>query len=42
VLKHFTAEEREVIDAELRRAAQGVDDWVQHGTQYCMNRYNGA
>lgn len=42
VLRQFTAEEREVIDKAVQRAADGVDDWLMHGTTYCMNQYNAA
>jgi PTH1 family peptidyl-tRNA hydrolase len=41
VLARFGAEEREVMDQAVERAARGVDDWLQHGTEYCMNQYNG-
>jgi PTH1 family peptidyl-tRNA hydrolase len=42
VLGRFSLQEREVIDEAQQRAACGVDDWLQHGTEYCMNKYNGA
>ena len=37
VLGRFDAEERAVMDEAVQRAARGVDDWVRHGTEYCMN-----
>jgi PTH1 family peptidyl-tRNA hydrolase len=42
VLGRFTADERSVMDDAVQRAAQGVDDWVVHGTPYCMNHYNST
>lgn len=40
VLNRFTAEEHALIQPAIRRAAQGVVDWVREGTKSCMNRYN--
>lgn len=42
VLGKFTKDERELIDAAVVNSATAVVDWVQHGIQFCMNRYNGA
>jgi peptidyl-tRNA hydrolase, PTH1 family len=41
VLGRFSATERSEMDEVLPRAVQGVLDWIQEGTEYCMNRYNG-
>jgi hypothetical protein len=40
-LGRFSATERSEMDEVLPRAVQGVLDWIQEGTEYCMNRYNG-
>jgi peptidyl-tRNA hydrolase, PTH1 family len=42
VLSKFTAEERKAIDASIAAAACALQDWVTHGTEYCMNQYNGT
>jgi len=40
VLGKYTAEQRQVIDAAIRLAADALGDWVRPGVEYCMNRYN--
>jgi PTH1 family peptidyl-tRNA hydrolase len=40
VLSRFRGEEREAVDEAVRRAADGVADWVREGIDYCMNQYN--
>jgi PTH1 family peptidyl-tRNA hydrolase len=42
VLGRFSTDQRAVIDEAVQRAAHGVDDWLAHGTEYCMNQYNGT
>lgn len=42
VLSRFRTGEREVMTAAVDRAASAVADWVAHGTDYCMNQYNGT
>ena len=41
VLGKFDAEQRLVIDAAVRLAADALADWVRSGVNDCMNRYNG-
>lgn len=41
VLGRFTPDERAKINVAIERAAQGVLDWIAHGIETCMNRYNG-
>ena len=41
VLSSFSSQETEQIEESIQRAACGIVDWVQHGTAYCMNEYNG-
>jgi PTH1 family peptidyl-tRNA hydrolase len=40
VLSKFSKSEQTEIDVAVRRAADAVADWVVHGTDYCMNKYN--
>lgn len=40
-LSKFTAEERKAVDAAIATAVQALQDWVLHGTEFCMNQYNG-
>lgn len=40
VLSNFTDEEVSVIKNTVSRAAIAAADWVEHGTQHCMNLYN--
>ena len=42
VLSKFNAEERKAIDVAVATAAKALEDWVAHGTEYCMNQYNGT
>lgn len=42
VLARFTPDERQAIDAAVKRAADGVLDWISLGIESCMNRYNAA
>lgn len=41
VLGRFTAEQREIVDTVVQKAAKGIEDWVERGIDYCMNQYNG-
>ena len=41
VLGRFSRSERVVIDLAVHAAAQAVLVWAVHGTQVCMNQYNG-
>jgi PTH1 family peptidyl-tRNA hydrolase len=40
VLSRFTSEEVGEIKETVSRAASASADWVEHGTEYCMNTYN--
>ena len=40
VLGRFTKEELGLVKEAAQRAAEAVADWVQHGTEFCMNKYN--
>jgi peptidyl-tRNA hydrolase, PTH1 family len=40
VLGRFGAQEREVVDEAIARAAQGVECWVTDGVEECMSRFN--
>jgi PTH1 family peptidyl-tRNA hydrolase len=42
VLAAFGESEREEIDAAVAAAATTVEDWVFHGTEYVMAKYNRA
>ena len=42
VLGRFTAQERAVMNDAIPRAACGVEDWIHHGIEFCMNQYNGS
>jgi PTH1 family peptidyl-tRNA hydrolase len=42
VLSKFADEERKVIDVTIPKAVDALVDWVRHGVDYCMNRYNGS
>ncbi len=41
VLSKFTKAESNDVQEIVGRSANGVEDWVQSGTEFCMNRYNG-
>ena len=41
VLSKFTDKEITEREMTIRHAADSVADWVEHGTSYCMNKYNG-
>lgn len=41
VLSQFRADEQTEIELAVRTSADAIADWVEHGTLYCMNRYNG-
>ncbi len=41
VLARFAKGEQPLVEEVLHLAADGVLDWLKHGIQYCMNRYNG-
>lgn len=40
VLGRFRPTERPEIEDAIARAVQGVDLWVRHGIEKCMNQYN--
>ena len=40
VLSRFRPTERPTIEEAVRAAAEAVIDWVHHGVEACMNRYN--
>lgn len=41
VLGRFDAEQRQVIDEAVARAAAGVDCWIANGIHTVMNQFNG-
>lgn len=41
VLGKFTKRESPEKDIVVHEAAGSVADWVEYGTDYCMNKYNG-
>lgn len=41
VLARFAKSEQPAAERMIRLAAQAVEDWLNRGMQYCMNRYNG-
>ncbi len=41
VLQDFTADELQIIDVALRRAADAVECWLTDGIELAMSRYNG-
>ena len=42
VISRFAKDEQETIEHLVTRAADGAVDWVQSGTEYCMNQYNAT
>lgn len=42
VLSKFKPSELPTIDDAIQQAALAAADWVQHGTEFCMNRYNAS
>jgi PTH1 family peptidyl-tRNA hydrolase len=40
VLARFAAAETPTIETAIIEAAQAVEDWIDHGIQKCMDRYN--
>jgi PTH1 family peptidyl-tRNA hydrolase len=42
VLSRFSNQERDEIDVAVQIAVKGIEDWVTHDIQHCMNQYNGA
>lgn len=40
VLGKFNAEQQVSVASVTRRAADGVEDWIDHDLAYCMNKYN--
>ena len=42
VLSKFRKEEIDDVATAVKRAAQGVEDWIRCGTEYCMNNYNAS
>jgi PTH1 family peptidyl-tRNA hydrolase len=41
VLSKFSSKEKTEAEIAVRTAADAVVDWVESGTDYCMNKYNG-
>ena len=41
VLSKFSKAESTDVEQVVLRSANGVEDWVQSGTEFCMNQYNG-
>lgn len=41
VLSKFREDEKVEIEITIREAAESVANWVEHGTDFCMNKYNG-
>lgn len=41
VLSKFSSKEQTEMEVTVRIAADAVDDWIENGTEYCMNKYNG-
>lgn len=41
VLSKFSSKEKTEAEIVVRTAADAVVDWIESGTDYCMNRYNG-
>lgn len=41
VLSPFQAEEREAVEAMIRKAADACDAWLEHGMTWAMSRFNG-
>lgn len=41
VLSKFKDDEEVEMQIAVRRASESVADWVEHGTMFCMNKYNG-
>ncbi len=41
VLSRFRPSEQAVIEEATEQAAQAVAVWIEHGTEVCMNQYNG-
>lgn len=42
VLGRFSKDESSEAELSIVRAADGVDDWLRHSIDYCMNRYNAS
>ncbi len=40
VLGRFSKEEQLEIEDSITLAASGIEDWIEQGIVYCMNRYN--
>lgn len=40
VLSPFRKEERSLVNEMIVRASEAVNDWLDHGLQYTMNKYN--
>ncbi|MCA9214929.1 MAG: aminoacyl-tRNA hydrolase [Planctomycetales bacterium] len=41
VLSKFSKAEAADVEMIVKRSANGVEDWIQSGTEFCMNQYNG-
>ena len=41
VLRPFEADEAEIIETAVKRAADAVEDWVFNGIEFVMDKYNG-
>jgi PTH1 family peptidyl-tRNA hydrolase len=40
VLSRFSKQEQQIVEEIITRAAEAVEDWLAHGIQDCMNKYN--
>lgn len=40
VLGKFTKEQQSEIEVAVVQAADAAEDWIEHGIDHCMNRYN--
>ena len=40
VLARFTKQDQPIVDEAVVRASEGVETWVRHGIQKCMNEFN--
>ncbi len=40
VLSRFNDQEQEIVSVSVAQACDAASDWVEHGIEFCMNRYN--
>ena len=41
VLGRFSSKERKIMEETYERAAEALEDWIERGTEFAMNKYNG-